>query len=147
MSVDPHSSKAYVFLMTFEAVWLVVGGLGECSDFVVILWHWFLIVGVESPCALQHCSCRDLQWASGDSWESNSSGATQLVRTCSPQQMMNLCWVATPLLVHKRWPVFLWLKEDRKCTRKQMETLQWESERQCCSYQLHWCVTLLSALK
>lgn len=30
MRVDPHSSKAYVFLMTVEAVWLVVAGLSVC---------------------------------------------------------------------------------------------------------------------
>lgn len=36
-----------------------------CGDFVVIVPHWFLSLGVESTCALQRCSCWDLSWASG----------------------------------------------------------------------------------
>lgn len=83
MRVDPHSSKAYVFLMTVEAVWLVVAGLGVC---VVVVLRWFLILSVES--------CAPLQWASGDPWGSNTVVWHSCVWTCSPQQIMNLCWVA-----------------------------------------------------
>lgn len=39
MRVDPHSSKAYVFLMTVEAVWLVVAGLGVCGGCVALVPH------------------------------------------------------------------------------------------------------------
>lgn len=90
MRVDPHSSKAYVFLMTVEAVWLVVAGLS-------VWWlccAWFLSLTVESSCALQQCSCWDLQWASGDPWGSNPVVWHSCVWTCSPQQIVNLSRVA-----------------------------------------------------
>lgn len=140
MRVDPHSSKAYVFLMTVEAVWLVVAGLGLCGGCVALV--------PQPECGIILCTAAVflLRPAVGFRWPLGvkHSGVTQLClsmfTTADHEPLLGCC------TVQKRWPDFLWLERDRKWMRKQMESQQWGSERRCCSYLLHCCVTLLSVM-
>lgn len=69
MRVDPHSSKAYVFLMTVEAVWLVVAALSVwwlcCAGSSAWVWNHLVhcsSVPVETCSGLQVTPGGQTQW-------------------------------------------------------------------------------------